>query len=299
MKAETIFVTGATGFIGRRLVEALAYQYKIIAIARPQSSNIPSSVDHVVIDNDTNKIPEAFSKYSPIGVVHLASLFLSKHKYLDISSLIDSNLCFPTRLLEAATNAGTKWFLNTGTFWQNYEDHSYCPVNLYSATKEAFVTLARYYTETHPEFNFVTLKINDTYGPGDTRKKIMNLWLENIKTKTPLLMSPGKQLIDIVHIEDIISAYIKLIELINSESPLIKDSKEFGISSFARIPLVELASVFEEVTGKKLNIKWGALPYREREVMEPWKKFKTIPDWSPKITLEQGIRSLLETEKSN
>ena len=33
--------------------------------------------------------------------------------------------------------------------------------------------------------------------------------------------------------------------------------------------LKQLAQVFEESTGKKLNIKWGALPYRDREVMEP------------------------------
>ncbi len=39
----------------------------------------------------------------------------------DIEKLILSNVLFGTRLLEASVKSNTQWFINTGTFWQNYQ----------------------------------------------------------------------------------------------------------------------------------------------------------------------------------
>lgn len=70
-------------------------------------------------------------------------------------------------MLEACKKAETKWFLNTGTIWQNYnvsdKSDEYNPVDLYAASKQAFITMAKYYTETS-KLRFCTLKLCDTYG---------------------------------------------------------------------------------------------------------------------------------------
>jgi len=60
--------------------------------------------------------------------------------------------------------------------------------------------------------------------------------------------------------------------------------------------LRKLAEVFEKVTNKKLNIKWGARPYREREVMIPLENGEVVPNWKPKVSLEEGIKKLFEEE---
>jgi hypothetical protein len=51
-----------------------------------------------------------------------------------------------------------------------------------------------------------------------------------------------------------------------------------------------MVEIYLKIVGKKVDIKWGGRKYREREVMIPWKNGKTLPGWSPKITIEQGIR---------
>jgi len=48
-----------------------------------------------------------------------------------------------------------------------------------------------------------------------------------------------------------------------------------------------------QVAGHSLPIVWGARSYREREVMLPWAG-PTVPGWQPCISLENGLRSLLD-----
>ena len=66
---------------------------------------------------------------------------------------------FSQKKLTFSKKFNLKWFINTGTFWQNYQSEKYNPVNLYAATKEAFQNIAKYYTETS-SLIFTTIKLN-------------------------------------------------------------------------------------------------------------------------------------------
>jgi hypothetical protein len=46
------------------------------------------------------------------------------------------------------------------------------------------------------------------------------------------------------------------------------------------------------VSGRKLNIEWGGRPYRDREVMVPWKGIP-VPGWKAKVNVEEGIQLFL------
>ena len=52
----------------------------------------------------------------------------------------------------------------------------------------------------------VTLKFFDTYGPADRRPKLLNLLLAAAATQVPLAVSPGQQMIDLVHVDDAVGA---------------------------------------------------------------------------------------------
>ncbi len=195
--------------------------------------------------------------------------------------------------MECAAQAKVKWFINTGTFWQHYEDKKYSPVNLYAATKQAFESIAQFYWETN-QIKFCTLKLSDTFGSGDTRQKIFNLWQKIAETGECLEMSPGEQIIDISHIDDIISAFALLAKHLNNNHPEVKNGDIFAVKANERYTLKELAVLFEKATNQKLNINWGGRPYRAREVMEPWKEGKVIPEFSQKKTLKQYIKSTIK-----
>lgn len=294
-----ILITGATGFIGRNLANKLIEKYDITAIVRKKSdvSFLNQNIKIFRYDKNVNNLVEFFKENKFDGIIHFASLFLSSHNIEDISSLIDSNIKFGTELLECAKLFNVKWFINTGTFWQHYNNEKYNPVNFYAATKKAFEVIAKYYVETS-SLVFTTIKLNDTFGLNDTRKKIFNLWIDNIKNNKMLDMSKGEQIIDISYIEDVVNAYEVMINNLSKEDYRKYNLKSYVVSNKEKLTLKELAKLFEEVTGKKLNINWGARNYREREVMIPYNKGELVPGWEQKYNLREAMEIILKDFKN-
>jgi len=288
-----ILITGVTGFIGQNLTKCLLEHnnYNLYAVVRSESDilHVDKRITLFEYDSDIEKLITFFQDEKFDGVVHLASLFLATHCPSDINQLVHSNIHFGTELLEASKAANVKWFINTGTFWQNYYDEPYNPVNLYAATKEAFSMIAKYYTETS-SLIFSTLKLCDTFGKDDTRNKVFNLWDKISKTGDTLEMSQGEQLIDISYIDDVVHAYEILIKHLNSVNCQEFQNKIFAVTSNERMSLQNLSKLFEEATSKKLNIVWGARDYREREVMIPWTQGEVVPDWRQRHTLRDAIK---------
>ncbi len=291
-----LLISGATGFIGTHLLKRLQKEkHTVFVIMRPstQKESFPKKTQTYVFDNDVADLTEFMEKEKFDGVIHLASLFLAQHKTEDIKNLVDSNVFFGTALLEASVKSNTRWFINTGTFWQHYKNKKYSPVNLYAASKQAFESLAQYYIETS-SINFVTIKLSDTFGPGDTRPKIFSLLSKLRGSKEPLLMSWGKQILDMSYIENVIDGYIRMITILTNKDATKLRGKSFAIYAKKRYTLQKLVGVFEKVTKSKLSIIWGGRAYRDREVMVPWEKGLPIPGFRPKYSLEDGIKKTLE-----
>ena len=291
-----ILLTGATGFIGHNLVKKLLNSgYIVYCIVRSGSniSNIDKNANLFIYDGDIDSIISFCKEKKFDGIIHLASFFLSSHKKEDLCGLIESNIKFGTELLEAAKITDVKWFINTGTFWQNYNNEKYNPVNLYSATKEAFLCIAKYYTQTS-NLIFTTIKLNDTFGINDTRNKIINMWQKASKTSETIEMTPGEQIIDISYIEDVVSAYELLIKHLNSKKKEQYKNTEFVVTNSDKCSLKELAKIFEKEIDGRLNIKWGARTYREREIMVPYNKGLTVPGWRQKYTLKEAIAKVIK-----
>ena len=168
MNNVKVLVTGATGFVGTHLVSSLLDNgYDVHCIVRRESDTTNIDVRSSIFrwDESISELMKYFEKENYNGVIHLASLFLSFHKSENIENLISSNIRFGVYLLEASTKNNVNWFINTGTFWQHFNNEDYNPVNLYSATKEAFLKIAKYYTEVCPSLIFSTIKLSDTFGP--------------------------------------------------------------------------------------------------------------------------------------
>lgn len=287
-----ILVTGATGFIGQNLIKSLKHTNTVHAIIRPTTDRNNVYTDYVFAFNDNIEELAQYIRDNNIeGVIHLASLYIAEHKSEQIKDLILSNIYFGTALLEACAKTDVKWFVNTGTIWQNYntapEVKEYCPVNLYAATKQSFIDIAKFYTET-TKMKFCTLKLCDTFGPGDTRRKILNLFKQIAETGETLDMSPGNQKIDILYIDDIISGFSQLVQMLHENEQL---DDEYVLTSGEQYSLKELAEIFSKATGKKLHVNWGGRQYRNREVMKPWKG-KVLKNWKKRCLIENYISIL-------
>ncbi|MCW2312610.1 NAD-dependent epimerase/dehydratase family protein [Rhodoferax antarcticus] len=297
-----VLLTGATGFIGSQLAYRLiAEDHEVAIVVRPDSQlNILQAVlpriQVHVYDGSYASLLHALQAAQPEVVIHVASLFLAQHKPEDVARLVESNLSFPTELLEAMSQLGIKQLINTGTSWEHYQNEAYNPVNLYAATKQAFKALLTYYVEAQG-FKAITLKLFDTYGPGDTRPKLFTFLRKTAKSGETLCMSPGEQMLDLVYIDDVINAYlIAANRLVQNE---VHQQETFVVSSEKPMKLRDLVTIYCQLLGKQLSIQWGARPYRPREVMIPWNKGDRLPGWEPRIALEDGIKRAFASADSD
>ena len=300
--ALKIFLTGATGYIGKNLAQALHDHGFEVAIFTRKSSDIrvlqkySSKSAIFLLDGTTENIIKSLQSFKPDVIVHLASLFLAEHKTEDAISLINSNITFPTQLLEAVSHCDIKYFLNTGTSWQHYQNKIYSPVNLYAATKQAFEDLLQYYVEVCG-LRAYTLELFDSYGPDDDRGKLISKVIYNINNNIPLDLSPGDQKVDLVHIDDVVSAYLIAIDQLLLEKS--STHKKFGISSGHPVTLKNLILELIGLMGSSTSPNWGARSYRKREVMLPWDRFSPLPNWQPVVSLRDGLSRLIKSGAIN
>lgn len=282
-------VTGATGFVGQALVRRLVGDdWQVFAIVRPSSRPADlAGATTLTCDGTVDSLIRACGQAKPDVVFHLASLFISEHAPKDVRPLIESNLVFGCHLAEAMVKNGAKALVNTGTSWQHFHSDTYRPVNLYAATKQAFEDLLAYYQDVH-DLRVINLKLFDNYGPGDPRPKLFAALRK--ANDQPMDFSGGRQLVDLVYVEDTVEAFVLAAERLLSRK--VRRSETFAVSSGRPIPLRRLVALFEKVSGKKLQIRWDARPYRAREVMKPWSAGRRLPGWKPRIPLEKGLSAL-------
>jgi nucleoside-diphosphate-sugar epimerase len=115
--------------------------------------------------------------------------------------------------------------------------------------------------------------------------------LKNCYEKNQQLdLSEGNQLLDLVHVDDVVNAFIRAYEILLGGTII---NKSFGISSGNVVSLRQLIILINDILGKELPVTFGSRPYRNREVMIPWNSFETLPGWHPKITLETGVKLFL------
>jgi CDP-paratose synthetase len=271
----------------------------VFAVLRPESDTSfvkENKIPYFIFENNIEEFVK-FIKVNKIkGVIHLATLFIKDHKSEDIGALISSNVLFGCYVIEASVKAGATWFINTGTSWQHYNSEDYCPANLYAATKQSFEDIARYYYETS-NIIFLTIKLSETFGQNDTRPKILNLLSRIAKTNQTLKMSPGEQIIEITHIDNVVDFYIEVINTLDSENALSLNKKNLSPKATKRLTLKMLVHYFENELGQKLNIEWGGQPYRDREIMIPWDNPESLPGWEEKISIQEGIKRFIKCQQ--
>lgn len=287
-------ITGASGYIGSHLAQALlAEGWEVHAILRQQSQLdlLQNSLDKIHIHRHDGQMASMLNIFENIGqadvVFHLAAFYTAKHTWQQVEDLIDSNITLGTMLLEAMALTGSHNLVNTSTVSQHYQEKPYNPMCLYSATKEAFEKIIDYYVQAN-QLHAISLELFDTYGEDDQRKKLMRLIYDCWKNGGQLDLSPGGQQLDLVYIDDVIAAYLKAAEMITSQA----GHHKYMVTSKHPYTLKQIIEMIEQHTNTPLNIRLGAKPYREREMMTLWQAGETLPGWQIKTPLPEGIKQI-------
>ena len=278
-----ILVTGSTGFIGRVLINnLLSDKKKIFAVIRKSEKNIKFASKIKKKYNNFfpiffKKNDELISKTSNINariLINLATNYIPFPNYKEMPSVLDSNVIFPTIILNICCKSKVTKIINICSVMQCYKNKLDNPQNFYALTKILFKKTMTYYQKNYPEKIFLNLYLGDSYGSNDKRKKILPTIIKNYKkNKTTTILTKNLKL-NILHVNDIVNG-------INILSKDIKKSGDFFIKSQKKFDLLKVIKNFNLKTNRKVKLLWT----NKKIPLINYIKIKTIPGWKQRFNV--------------
>lgn len=289
---KRILLTGVTGFLGSHLAKALlAAGHEVVALKRKSSSlhrveSVISGIDFYDIEGlDFDQLFRDCGKIDTI--IHTATCYGRNNE--SVSEIFSANTEFPLRLLDAGSRAGVGVFLNTDTILDKY-------LNLYALSKNQLLQWGKFFSM-HAKIRFANIRLEHFYGPDDDPTKfstyVINSCLQNIPE---LKLTKGEQKRDFIFIDDVVSAYMVLLETMDSfKEPFL----EFDVGSGQSVSIREFVETVHRLTASKTQLLFGALPYREGEVMHSEANISGLAalGWQCRYDIETGLKQVFEQER--
>ena len=300
MKGLRSVVTGGAGFIGSNLVDHLVrVGHKVIVLDNFVSGKKSNLTHHKKKDVKIKRIDISKEKnlekyFNRVDYVfHLAGLAEIIPSIKNPKKYFNVNVLGTLKVLEAAKKAKVKKLI--------YAASSSCygsPKNFPTSEKEKIdikhpYGLTKFLGEqlvikyaTNFEMPNISFRFFNVYGPrlnmSGQYSAVFGNFLKQKRSNKPLtIVGSGKQTRDFIHVEDLINAFIKVIK-----SRLV--NKIYNLGSGKEVSINKIASLFG---GKKTFI-----PKRLREPKRSLaniSKIKKDINWKPKISIQEGIKRLL------
>ena len=287
-----ILVTGASGFVGKHILNELKdTDHHILALTR-QDINF-DGVE--VLCGDLNNIEKLKSKiidFQPDTVIHLAWQGIPDYS----ESISRVNLINSIDLLDfILSSTRCKKLLVSGSCWEYGKREGTCkesdPVDIDSYFSWAKNSLNQYLSIKCAKKN-VTLnwfRIFYIYGPGQREEALIPMLIKTIGAKeTPQINTPLDK-IDFIYVEDVASAFVKALDTdISSGVYNLGSGNATSVYDICRI--VEKQLLGAEPITTKVTIK-----DEKRETVNFWASLDLIKNelnWSPQIPLDQGILNI-------
>ncbi|MFG6323798.1 MAG: NAD-dependent 4,6-dehydratase LegB [Lachnospiraceae bacterium] len=314
---KKVLVTGADGFIGSHLTEALlecGYDVKAFVLYNSFNSwgwldSLPeeklSQIEVFSGDvRDPNGVNEALENVD--GVFHLAALIAIPFSYYSPDSYVDTNIKGTLNILQAARRHNIERVLVTSTsevygtakYVPIDEEHPFQGQSPYSATKIGADRLAESF---YRSFNLPVTIVRpfNTYGPRQSARAVIPTIItqllagyEQIKLGS---LAPTR---DFNYVKDTVSGFIKIAE---QEHTI---GEEINIATQKEVSIGELAEELIRQINPDAQIVCDEVRMRpdKSEVSRLLgcnEKIRKLTGWEPKYTLKQGLAETIEFLKTH
>lgn len=291
-----VLLTGITGFVGQNLIPMLLKEcpndefLTMNLDAKEAEHKYPSALygnfSHVGI-NDFKSVEE----FNPDVTIHLATVTTARNDTEIIVPMMKANIEFGVLLLDALSRCSAmKLFVNTGSFAEfRYGNGDFDAAYLYTASKTAFRSFVDYYS-TLCGFKYMTAIPYSVYGGKMTVKRLMDYIKESMDSENPVDMTPGEQILDFIHVNDVASFFTHVLKNIDRVLS-VPNGTDFHLGTGRGTSIRELAEMIEVKYGKKCNINFGGRLYRERDIMyavAPIAKNMPLIGWKANINISEG-----------
>ncbi len=281
---KKILLAGTSGFIGYEcLIYLLKNKYDVTILLRDKNRSNRKILKlkkkypkckRIFFSNHKDLRKKLINKKIDI-FINFANYYVNNHNYEDIDELINSNIIFPTLVLDLISNKCKK-VINYGTMMQHPKNRELGSLNLYAATKNSFDMISNYYQNKYKSCKFYNIKFYESFGENDYRKKLLPTLLNNInKNKLTKIISPNLYL-NVVHINDIFkSLNILLRKNLNSGSYCLFNKKNISINNL----------INNIKSKKKIKIKYLS----NKKMKIPKRKIMKLTGWNSKIDVQKII----------
>ncbi len=288
-----VLVTGASGYIGHHVcLDAIDRGWEVHALTRPGSDLRGLAVHRHDVDASKGasaSFDAAMAAARPDVVMHLASMVKAKPTPDEIGPMVDANVGFGARLLEAMGRHGCRRFVNASTYWIHDAAGGHDPNTLYAATKLAFEQLIDFHAR-RGGLSAISLVLFDVYGPADWRGKLLGVLSSAMREGRTLDLSRAEQVLDMVHVRDVAAGFATAATRLATAAP---GHERHALSGGERRTLRDIVELAARLRGVAVPARFGLRPYDSFQIMRPVSSIEPLPGWSPSVTLEEGIAEAL------
>ena len=284
-----VLVTGATGFIGSKLVEHISKDNIVYCISRSKDNIFQRDNVNWVIQDLSKELNYSILPKELDAIIHLAQ---SKHyrnfpeKALDIFLVNDYST---VQLLDYGRRIGIRSFVfaSSGGVYAHkdgffLEDDPLNPTTFYLNSKLISEHLVKSYTDF---FSTTILRYFFVYGEGQKNMLIPNL-INSVKEGRPILIYNEEGIkITPTYIDDAVRATAGAIS--------IQENETINVAGGETISILELSEIIGEVLGKKLVYEYKNDP-NAMDFVANIDKMKSVLGVMPEVSIKEGIKRTIK-----
>ena len=291
-------MTGATGFIGRHVIDALdrvgAQGIAVIdRLHADRGITLPGGTKLHTFD-DPMGIAKIVSALSPDYVIHLYAEITTERSVPAIESTLRRNLLPSIALMEACIGLRVRRMILMGSGEEfgpvtgPFDDSTIPdPPSPYGASKAATTSYAKMFYRAF-ELPVSVLRPTVAYGPFQSPRMLIPQIMDALRAGRPIDVTEGRQTRDFIHVSDVAQGI--LAALVRAET----NGRSYNLGSGEVVTVKQCLSLIEEISGRKELIRFGALPYKKGEIFsyEPLlSQTEAALGWKASTSLREGLAS--------
>lgn len=311
---KNIFVTGADGFIGSHLTEALVSRgANVTALCLYNSFDRHGWLDDVAPDirneirlvrgdvRDAHQMASLCKNQTT--VFHLASLIAIPYSYDAPSSYVQTNVQGTVNVLKAALEGGATKVIHTSTsevygtakFTPISEDHPLQGQSPYSASKIGADMIAESFARS---FNLpvITIRPFNTYGPRQSERAVISTVIRQIlDDQCEVLklgdLSPAR---DFNFVSDTVAAFLAAAQIDKSEF-----GQTFNAGSGNMVTIAETIELLRTIINSdkpiiQENVRMRPAGSEVMALMADASRLKEATGWRPAVSLKEGLSQTID-----
>lgn len=303
-----VFITGATGLVGSRLVKALVQAgADVVCLVR---DSVPGSelvrtglIERVkVVRGDVCDQPlleRVLGEYEVETVFHLAAQTIVGIANRNPVSTFEANIRGTWTLLEACRRSPRVGQIIVASSDKAYGEHATLPYDEtfalqgrhpYDVSKSAADLISRTYAATYG-LPVVITRCGNFFGGGDLNwnRIVPGTIRAIINDERPVIRSDGQFVRDYFYVEDGAAAYMLLAEKL-AQNPGLR-GEAFNFSNEIQLTVLDLVERILTLMDSKLapDVRNEAANEIRHQYLSA-QKARTVLGWSPLFTLDEGLR---------